>query len=52
LFARAEVEVLWQDYQHPEYPQQHGGFVPYLSAIDLLLNCGDDSRRILESGHR
>ncbi|MEO7134074.1 MAG: WbqC family protein [Vicinamibacterales bacterium] len=51
LFAQHGVEVAWQDYRHPEYPQQHGGFVPYLSAIDLLLNCGDDSRAILESGN-
>jgi hypothetical protein len=31
------------------YPQQHGPFVPYLSAIDLLLNCGDDSALILRN---
>jgi hypothetical protein len=48
-FAAGGVEVVWQRYVHPEYPQQHGGFVPYLSAIDLLLNCGDDSGRVLAS---
>ena len=51
LFARRGVEVAWQDYCHPEYPQQFGAFVPYLSAIDLLLNCGEESRTILESGN-
>ena len=51
LFERHGVQVEWQDYQHPIYPQQHGAFVPFLSAIDLLLNCGDDSRSILEGGH-
>jgi len=51
LFARRGVEVAWQDYVHPEYPQQFGAFVPYLSAIDLLLNCGEESRTILESGN-
>ncbi len=51
LFAQHGVDVEWQDYRHPEYPQQHGSFVPYLSAIDLLLNCGDESRAILESGN-
>ena len=49
MFERAGVTVEWQDYRHPTYPQQHGEFVPYLSAIDLLLNCGDESRAILES---
>jgi WbqC-like protein family len=51
LFKGRGVDVAWQDYRHPEYPQQYGDFVPYLSAIDLLLNCGEESRTILESGN-
>ena len=47
LFARHGIEVVWQDFAHPTYPQQHGEFVPYLSAIDLLMNCGDRSAAIL-----
>jgi WbqC-like protein family len=47
LFARHGVRVEWQGYRHPVYPQQHGEFVPYLSALDLLLNCGDESAAIL-----
>jgi hypothetical protein len=47
LFDRHGIEVAWQDYQHPTYRQLHGQFVPYLSVIDLLLNCGDDSAAIL-----
>lgn len=50
LFAQNGIEVAWQNYQHPIYPQQHGAFVPYLSAIDLLCNCGDDSATILMGG--
>lgn len=47
-FERAGIRVAWQEFQHPVYPQLHGAFVPYLSSIDLLLNCGiEDSRRIL-----
>lgn len=48
LFERHGITVAWQDYQHPTYPQQHGTFEPFLSAIDLLLNCGDQSARILK----
>ena len=49
-FAAAGVEVLWQDFRHPVYSQLHGDFVPYLSSIDLLLNCGvDHSRKILRN---
>jgi WbqC-like protein family len=39
-FAAAGIEVAWHSYQHPQYPQLHGDFLPYLSALDLLLNVG------------
>lgn len=48
MFNASGVEVEWQDYVHPVYPQQHGEFVPFLSAVDLLLNCGDKSIDVLQ----
>jgi hypothetical protein len=49
-FARAGIEVAWQAFRHPVYPQLHGDFVPMLSAIDILFNCGvQRSREILRS---
>jgi WbqC-like protein family len=49
-FAAAGIEVLWQQFEHPEYPQPFGAFVPYLSAIDMLFNCGAaESARLLRS---
>ena len=50
-FARAGVRVEYQDYQHPRYPQIHGAFASHLSVVDLLFNCGPDSRDILLSGN-
>lgn len=48
VFEEAQIKVLWQDFCHPEYSQLHGDFIPYLSSIDLLFNCGiDKSREIL-----
>jgi len=44
-FQRVGVTVNWQDFRHPEYPQLHGAFAPFLSSIDLLLNCGKDTAR-------
>ena len=46
-FQQAGVEVVFQDYRHPEYPQLHGGFASHLSIIDLLFNCGPKSLEIL-----
>jgi hypothetical protein len=48
LFQEAGIEVVFQDYRHPVYNQLHGDFVPNLSVIDLLFNCGPESRRILK----
>jgi hypothetical protein len=47
LFERNGIEVVWQDYRHPVYPQLHGPFVPYLSVLDLILNCGEAGGAIL-----
>ena len=47
-FSKAGVEVVWQQFEHPTYPQQFGDFVPYLSSLDMLFNCGiAASRKIL-----
>lgn len=47
-FDEAGIQVLWQEFQHPVYQQQFDGFMPYLSTLDMLFNCGiDASRKIL-----
>lgn len=49
-FEDANIEVIWQDFKHPVYPQLYGEFIQYLSSIDLLFNCGiEKSREILRS---
>ena len=47
LFTRHGISVRWQDFHHPVYPQMHGEFLSHLSALDLLLNCGEESPAIL-----
>lgn len=53
-FERAGIEVQWQEFTHPQYPQRPvwERFVPGLSAIDMLFNCGPESAAILASGAR
>jgi hypothetical protein len=49
-FARAGIGLVFQQFAHPEYRQcGTAPFTPGLSALDLLLNCGPESRRILDS---
>jgi hypothetical protein len=50
-FDEAHVQLLFQDYAHPLYPQLHGDFVSHLSIVDLLFNCGDRSLEVLMSGN-
>jgi hypothetical protein len=49
-FCDAEITLSWHEYAHPEYPQLHDPFTPYMSAIDLLLNAGPESLAILRQG--
>ena len=49
-FREAGITILYQRYEHPVYAQQHGEFMPFLSALDLLLSHGDDSLSILRRG--
>jgi len=46
-FEEENINVIFQDFQHPVYPQLYGNFQPYMSTIDLLFNCGPKSREIL-----
>jgi len=41
-FGDAGVEVVLQDFGCPVYDQLYGGFVPNLSAVDYLFNCGGE----------
>lgn len=49
-FAEAGIELRFQRYEHPTYAQLHDGFEPYLSIVDLLMNCGAESYSIVRSG--
>jgi hypothetical protein len=50
-FNDENVKIYFQDYKHPVYKQLNGDFLPYMSIIDLLFNCGDKSLEVLMSGN-
>lgn len=54
LFKKEGIKVVFQEFTHPQYPQQfpEQGFLPYMSIIDLLFNCGDKSLEIIRSGRK
>ena len=52
VFARAGIELCYHDYEHPTYPQLHGPFLPFMTAIDLLFNVGPDSLAVVRAGQR
>lgn len=48
LFDRTGIDLIWQEFNHPVYPQLHGNFVPHLSCLDFVMNCGPSIRDYLE----
>ena len=48
MFSNNEIDVLFQEFKHPQYPQCYGPFEPNMSIVDLLFNCGPDSLAIIK----
>ena len=49
-FAAAGIEVRFQAFEHPVYAQRYQPFEPYLSVVDLVMNCGEESLSVIRSG--
>lgn len=49
-FPDAGIQLVYNEYVHPVYPQLWGSFEPYLSVIDLLFNVGPESLSVIRSG--
>ena len=48
MYITNNINLIWQEYTHPIYEQQFDGFIPYLSIIDCLLNCGiEESKKLI-----
>lgn len=46
-FVAGGVTPLFQEYEHPVYPQLHGKFEPNMAVLDLLMNMGPKSADVL-----
>ncbi len=49
-FDEAGIQVTYQSWKHPSYPQQGNGFVSHLSVLDALMNIGPQATRALITG--
>jgi hypothetical protein len=50
-FTAERIQLYFQEYNPPTYPQLYGEFAPYMSIVDLLFNCGERSLEVLMSGN-
>lgn len=48
-FEHAGVQVEYMAYRKQPYPQLHGDFTPYVSALDLVANMGPDGEQCISS---
>lgn len=46
-FPAAGIELRYQSFKHPVYPQSFGEFIPNLCALDFLFQCGPESHHLL-----
>jgi hypothetical protein len=47
LMNKHDIQLTYSHFEHPEYPQLWGEFASHMSIIDLLFNCGPESREVL-----
>ncbi len=52
LFEQDGIDVYFQEYEHPTYPQLHGEFVSHLSVLDLLMIAAPEAKKIIQSGRK
>lgn len=46
-FEAQQIQLVYQNFKHPVYPQRWGDFQPNLSIIDMLFNCGPETIHII-----
>ena len=49
MFEKSDIDIVFQEFKSPIYPQLHGDFIPNLSIIDYLLNCGGENLNDFET---
>lgn len=50
MFEKSGIRVEYINYRMIPYPQLHGDFTPYVTALDLIANCGKQGVKVICSG--
>ena len=50
-FEERGITIVFQQFNHPQYPQLFGDFISHLSVVDLLFNCGPESMRTIREAN-
>lgn len=46
------IDILFQNYEHPQYRQVFKPFEPFASVVDLILNRGDEAAAVMRGGRK
>ncbi len=51
-FENSSIDLHYMDYKNKEYAQINGEFIPYVTILDLIANCGKDGVNNICSGSK
>lgn len=49
MYRKNGIKLIYTNFKHPFYTQLWGEFIPNLSILDLLFNCGEESIEIIKN---
>lgn len=49
-FNDISLPIHYFNFNHPSYPQLYNGFIPNMSILDMIFNCGEKSTQLIKSG--
>ena len=51
LYKTHDIELTMTNFKHPQYKQLWGDFIPNMSVIDILFNCGKEAAEIVRNAN-
>jgi len=51
-FLKNGIEIVYHDFEHPQYPQMGKAFTSYLSILDLIANRGKESLQFINTSRK